>query len=118
MKSTRHLSFALLASACTLMASGCNKCKDEDPRARVTNNGTQPASVQVKTSGGNTININNVAPGTSSEYQGYAPGEVEFTITVSRTGYVKRISVGSCYDYDVSINAANHITVAGTDRND
>ena len=54
--------------------NGCKKCKDEDPRARIINNGTQKASVQIKTSGGNTVNINNVDPSTSSAYSSYASG--------------------------------------------
>ena len=98
--------------------SGCNKCKDEEPRARIINNGTQKASVQVKTSGGNTININNVDPGTSSAYANYAPGQVTFTITVNNTNYVKTTDISTCYQYDISIDRSNVITVSGIDRND
>ena len=101
-----------------LAAGGCGKkCKGEDPRARITNNGTQKASVQVKTSGGNTININNVDPGTSSDYASYAPGTVTFTITVNNVNYVKTTDISSCFQYDIVIDRANVITVNGTDRN-
>jgi hypothetical protein len=98
--------------------SSCKKCKNEDPRARVTNNGTAVASVQIKTSNGNTENINNVAAGTSSEYKSYAPGEVTFTITVDRVNYVKAVPMASCFEYNIAIDANNNITTTPTDRND
>src|SRR3954453_7880833 len=71
--------------------SSCKKCKGEQPRARITNNGTKVASVQIKTTDGNTENINNVAPGTSSDYKSYAAGEITFTITVDKVNYVKAV---------------------------
>jgi hypothetical protein len=97
--------------------SSCKKCKGEDPRARVTNNGTKVASVQIKTSNGNTENINNVAAGTSSEYKTYAAGEVTFTITVDKINYVKVVSMAQCYEYNIAIDANNNITTTPTDRN-
>jgi hypothetical protein len=118
MKIAKSLLPALFTSLFALVASGCNKCKDENPQARITNNGTQKASVQVKTSGGNTININNVDPGTSSAYASYAPGQVTFTIAVNNTSYVKTTDISTCYQYDIAIDRANAITVTAIDRND
>ena len=40
--------------------SSCSECDNENPRARVSNMGTDDVSVQIKTSGGNTENINNI----------------------------------------------------------
>jgi len=118
MKATKSLLPVLFASLLALAASSCKKCKNEDPRARIINNGTQRASVQVKTSGGNTININNIDPGATSDYGSYAPGQVTFTVTVSNNNYVKTTDISQCYDYDIAIDRANVITVKGTDRND
>ena len=118
MKIGNFLFLALAAGSLSFATSGCSKkCKGEDPRARITNNGTQKASVQVKTSGGNTVNINNVDPGTSSDYSNYSPGQVTFTITVSNVNYVKTTDVNTCFQYDIIIDRANVITVNGTDRN-
>ena len=97
--------------------NSCQKCKDEDPRARIINNGTQKASVQIKTSGGNTVNINNVDPGTSSAYSNYAPGQATFTITVKSVDYVKTFDMGKCYEYDIAIDANNNVTSTPIDRN-
>ena len=97
--------------------NSCKKCKDEDPRARIINNGTEKASVQIKTSGGNTVNINNVDPSTSSAYSSYAAGQVTFTITVKTVNYVKTIDMGKCFDYDIAIDGNNSITSTPIDRN-
>jgi len=119
MKAHRLLALVFFAFMVAAAVTGCKKkCKGEDPRARVTNNGTQRASVQVKTSGGNTINLNNVDPGATTEYASYAPGNTTFTIVVNNLSYVKVINVGSCTDYDIAIDAVNNITVSGTDRNE
>ncbi len=48
--------------------TSCSKeCEGENPRAFVQNNGIEKVSVQIKTSNGNTENINNIDPGKSSE---------------------------------------------------
>lgn len=97
--------------------SSCKKCKNEDPRARVLNNGTQKASVQIKTSGGNTVNINNVDPKTASAFSSYAAGQVTFTIKVNNVDYVKVVDMVTCYDYDIAIDTSNTITASPIDRN-
>jgi hypothetical protein len=107
----------VLVSLLAITMNSCKKCRNEDPRARIINNGTEQASVQVKTSGGNTININNIQPGTASEYNSYAPGQVTFTITVSSNDYVKITEMGDCYDYDIAIDPNNNITLTPIDRN-
>ncbi len=108
----------LLLSLALLFYNCSDNCNGENPRARIINNGTKEAKVQIKTSGGNTENINNVAPGTTSEYRGYAPGEIEFTITVSNVDYKQKVNMGTCFEYDIAIDANNVITTAARDRND
>ena len=101
---------------------GCNKCKNEDPRAIVVNDGTGSVSVHISTSGGNTININNIDAGQSSEYQSFAPGAVAFTITVG-TGnnsidYNTSVTMEECFEYEIKIDANNNIVSTPTDRNE
>ena len=108
----------LFAGFLALAATGCKKCKDEDPRARITNNGTQRASVQVKTSGGSTVNINNIDPGASSDYANYASGNTTFTLKVNNVDYTKTLDASKCHEYTVAIDRNNVITVTDTDRND
>ena len=107
----------LFAVVLTFSATSCKKCKDEDPRARITNNGIQVASVQVKTAGGNTVNINNVATGATSDYANYAAGQTTFTLKVNNVDYVKTFDASKCHEYTVIIDRNNVITIADTDRN-
>ncbi len=117
MKTTRYLIFLLLVPGVFAITVSCKKCRNEDPRGRVINNGTQKASVQIQTSGGNTVNINNVDPGTSSSYSSYAAGLVTFTIKVNNADYAKTVEMSTCYDYDIAIDANNSITSTAVDRN-
>ena len=107
----------ILAGLFAVTLNSCKKSVSQDPRARIINNGTQKASVQIKTSNGNTVNINNVDPSTSSAYSSYAAGLVTFTITVNSNNYVKIVDIGNGYDYDIAIDASNVITSVSTRRN-
>ncbi len=99
MKTAKFL-FALLTIAVVFGMTSCKKCKNQDPQARIANNGTKTVSVQIKTSNGNTVNINNVAPGTTSAYASYAAGSVTFTISVNSVPYVQVVQMSQCYDSD------------------
>ncbi len=104
--------FALLA----LSLSSCKKCKNEQPGARIINNGTQNASVQIQTSNGNTVNINNVDPGTSSSYSNYAAGQVKFTLKINGVDYEETVQLSNCFYYDIAIDSNNNITTVAIDR--
>jgi hypothetical protein len=98
--------------------TGCDKCDDENPSARVINRGTKEASVQIKTSNGNTENLNNVPAGTTSATRQYAAGAVTFTITVDKTELVKTVQMDQCHEYDITIAPDNTITTDSRDLND
>jgi hypothetical protein len=92
---------------------GCSDdCENENPTVLLLNNGTDKADIQVKTSGGNTENINNIEPGTFSEKRSFAPGEIEFTIAIQGVDdpIVYNLRVFYCNDYTVTINADNSVT--------
>jgi hypothetical protein len=73
----------------------CDSCDGENPSVQLINNGTGKADIQIKTSDGNTENINNVEPGTSSE---------------------RRTFANYCNDYTVTINPDNSVTSSGQER--
>lgn len=98
--------------------SSCDKCDNENPRAKVINHGSTDASVQIKTSNGNTENINNVMTHTSSDARSYAKGLVTFTITLGKTELVETVQMDSCHEYDIVIDADNNINTVIRDRND
>lgn len=119
MKTTKSILIVLLAGLFMLSISSCKKCKNQAPTARIINNGTEKVSVQIKTSGGNTVNINNVQPNTSSKYESYAPGYVTFTIAVDNNGnFVEKVNMVECYDYDIAIDKNNNISTFLINRND
>lgn len=117
MKNFKFLVTLVIAGLFLITMNGCKKCKGENPQARIINNGTQKASVQIKTTNGNTENINNVDPGTSSAYSSYAAGLITFTIDVNSKPYVKIVEMSTCYNYDIAIDANNNITATAINRN-
>jgi len=118
MRSIKFVIIILLTSVLGVGLNSCKKCNGEDPTARIINDGLNKASVQIKTSGGNTVNINNVDPGTASPYASYAAGIVTFTITVNDNDYEETVEMSECFKYDISINSQNTITTTPIDRND
>ncbi len=103
---------------CILTAS-CNKpCKNEQPRARIVNNGTDKASVQIKTSGGSTENINNIESGQVSAWSSFASGNTEFTVAVQGMPNDTMIPVVmvDCWEYEIIIDAANQVSSLPAER--
>jgi hypothetical protein len=108
------LFFLALASG---ISSCSKKCKDEQPRARIENNGTAKADVQIKTSGGNTENINNVYPGQLSEWRSFAPGHLEFTVAVQgSTPAIIMVDMINCWEYNIIIDSANNLSTLPVER--
>jgi hypothetical protein len=119
MKTLRVLFPVLIALAFSIGLAACKKCKKEDPRARIINEASQKASVQIKTSGGNTVNMNNVQPGSTSDYASYAPGDVVFTVTVgNKIDVVTSVRMETCYEYDIAIDENGVVHATAFDRND
>jgi len=97
---------------------GCDSCEGENPSVLLSNNGTGKADIQIKTSGGNTENINNIEPGTSSERRAFEFGNIEFTISIQGVNddVVYVLQADYCYDYTVTINPDNSVTSSGDER--
>ena len=112
----KKLTFVIVAVLIALNITSCNKCDGEDPEARIVNNGTETASVQIKTTGGNTVNLNNIDPGEESEYVSYAPGEVVFTITVKQMELIDTVEMSTCYYYDIMIDSTDNINTISIER--
>jgi hypothetical protein len=108
----------IIISIICLSINGCSSCDGENPSVLLINNGTGKADIQIKTSGGNTENINNIEPGDLSERRTFAPGEIEFTVSIQGVAdpVVYVLFSSSCYDYDVKINSDNTVTSAGSER--
>ncbi len=76
----KRILFILVGLSMVWGLFGCDP--EKPPKFRVKNDRGADASLQVKTSGGNTININNVKPGTLSAYQDVAAGKTDITVDI------------------------------------
>lgn len=89
-------------------------CSDPDvaPSFRLRNGTPNKASVQVKTTGGNTININ-VDPGVTSPYQESSVGRIDITASVQGdTGsIVGTFNAFKNEKYTVNINVPSSVTI-------
>jgi hypothetical protein len=121
MNKTFRNPFSAFAGALLFIATvsaGCSDaCDNEAPRARIVNNGSDKASVQIKTSGGSTENINNIESGTISDWRSFAAGDTEFTVVVSgSTDTLVLVTMLECYEYSININSADQVTSSALER--
>ena len=114
----RYISVLFLAGLLIISAGCSDDCNLENPTVRLVNYGTGKADIQIKTSGGNTENINNIQPGSSSPARAFAPGEIVFTIAIQgvETPVVYQLNVFFCMDYTITINPDNSVTGTGEKR--
>ena len=107
--------FTLLVLVCFL--SGCG-CDNEPPSVTLKNSSPAKASIQIKTSNGNTENINNVDPGWQSDRRTFAAGNIEFTVSIQGVTdpVVYSILISNCTDYVVSVNPDSTVTSSHVDR--
>jgi hypothetical protein len=110
--------YFLLLAACAFLTLHCAKCESEPPTVVLVNHGAGKADIQIKTSGGNTENINNIYPDASSERISFAPGTITFTIAIQGVdqSIVYELQADNCNDYTVVIGNDNTVSSAGTPR--
>lgn len=110
------LKLVLIVFVVTLQ--NCSNCDGENPTVKLINNGTGKADIQIKTSGGNTENINNILVGTASEKRTFDEGDIQFTINIQGVSepIVYDFKVTSCRDYIVKINIDNTISGSSSER--
>lgn len=109
----------MLVLSIMLGFTSCKKCRNEDPSAIIVNNGSENVSVQIQTSGGNTVNINNVAPTTASEIKTFAEGTVDFTISIGNNSpIVQTVIMEQCWSYEVIVASNNAVSTTAVDLND
>lgn len=105
--------YTILLVLCTIFClSSCSECNNENPRARVTNFDIEEVSLQIKTTGGNTQNLNNIESNKSSEFKSYPPGEITFIITQKNNEKIETsFEVDFCTDYEVILNEDGSIEI-------
>lgn len=111
-----HIICTLLLLFTITFILGCSEvCDGEDPSVVLFNNGLTKADIQIKTSGGNTENINNIQPGEYSEKRYFSPGLIEFTVAVQgiQENLEYTLTADYCTEYAVSINSDSTVTGTG-----
>ena len=105
------LFYVILFSISILFFSCSDTCENENPTVQLFNSGTGKADIQIKTSGGNTENINNIEPETYSEKRLFNPGEIEFTIAIQGVDdpIVYYLIVEYCTENLVTIRSDNTV---------
>jgi len=76
----KRIFLGILSIAFILSLSACSK--EEDPQFRILNQRADKANVQIQTSGGNTININDVGEGQTTAYQSAPEGTIVATAVI------------------------------------
>jgi hypothetical protein len=76
----KNILFNILSLAFLIIIISCSA--EEDPQFRIRNERSTKANVQIQTSGGNTININDVVAGQTTAYQTAAEGNVTATAVI------------------------------------
>ena len=81
-------------------------CSDEPPSFRVKNERPTKANVQIKTVN-NTVNLNDVQPGTVTNYQDVAEGKVEITAGIQNEDFSPTGSFNASNNYNYTIVVVN-----------
>ena len=100
----------------TIAILGCSDdCENENPTVVLVNNAITKADIQVKTSGGNTENINNIQSGETSERRSFDPGIIQFTISIQGLNdpLEYEFTTNYCTAYTITINENNTISHSG-----
>lgn len=86
-------------------------CADEvNPKFRIFNERLDKANVQIQTSGGNTININDVEPGETTKYQNAAEGNITATVGIQNESVSPEITFFASKDERYTIVIKKGIT--------
>lgn len=90
---------------------GIVSCADEvNPNIRIRNERTDKVNVQLQTTGGNTININDVIAGKTTEYRTVAEGNVTVTAVIQNVSASPSATFFAAKDtrYTIVILAGNN----------
>lgn len=89
-------------------------CADQDPQARITNNGTIAVTLEIATLDGTILHtVADLAPGSVSGYLTFAPGDIIFNVAKNTTGESDEklfFTMNQCMSFDIELAADNNLT--------
>lgn len=114
LKSGVEMKNVIIGLLCLTLALGIIGCSEpNDPAFRIKNDRLNKANVQLKTSGGNTININDVLSGQITAYQSVSRGQITVTAVIQNEPESPSISFYAINDarYTIEIQSGNKPTL-------
>lgn len=89
-------------------------CSNQDPQARITNNGTIPITLEIATIDGTILHtVADLAPGNVSGYLTFAPGDIIFNVEKNLTGTSDEklfYTMNQCMSFDLEVAPDNNLT--------
>jgi hypothetical protein len=106
-KTIKNILVGILTFAFLIAIVSCSE--EADPQFRIRNERSTKANVQVQTSGGNTININDVEAGQTTAFQTAAQGNVTATAVIQNESVSPTVKFFAAKDtrYSVVIRTGN-----------
>lgn len=98
----------------TQTALDVNACVGENPEARITNNGTVPIDLDILNENGDVVGfVHNLAPGNTSNWLSFLPGEILFAVSNDFFEDEKVVyTMAICMTFDMEVDGANTLTSA------
>ncbi len=100
---------SVLGEAATAVSTD-SSCNDQDPKARITNNGTVDVDLEIYDIDGNLIaHEYNLEPGHHSDWKDFSSGEVSFLVSISNSDKLVVVEMGTCMMFDMEIGTNNQL---------
>lgn len=88
-------------------------CADQDPQARLTNNGTSEVTLEIANMDGTMLHtVEDLAPGDSSGYLTFAPDNIIFNVTKTAFGVGDDkiiFEMDTCMSFDMEVGADDNL---------
>jgi len=103
----KNIVIGMLGLAIIVAMIGCSS--EADPKIRIKNEQSDKANVQIQTTGGNTININDVEAGQVTAYQTAAEGYITVVAVIQKESFSPTLSFYATKDsrYTLVVEAGN-----------
>ncbi|MCD2258770.1 hypothetical protein [Psychroserpens luteolus] len=89
-------------------------CSDQDPQARITNNGTVSITLQIANIDGTLLHtVSNLAPGDASGYLTFSADDIIFNVSKNTTGISDEkvvYTMDQCMSFDMEVDVDNYLT--------
>jgi len=87
-----------------------SSCTNQDPKARITNNGTTNVDLEIYNVNGDLVGHEySVEPGHHSDWIEFSCGETTFLVSTGSADKLVVINMGTCMMYDMEVGSNNQL---------